>query len=102
MRLEVYSGAVRILASVALILFIGWICLDPLFCPDGCGATSSGLAVSPVSVPDGCCILCHAALGFESHAQGLIPGPFLRQPMIFIAYAVLPAPISRIDHPPRA
>jgi hypothetical protein len=94
-------GAVRILASILLILFIGWICLDPLFCPDGCAATSSGLTVSPVSVPDGCCILCHAAVGFESHVVELFQGPFLRQSMIFIAPAIVSVPISRIDHPPR-
>jgi hypothetical protein len=94
--------AVRVLASILLILFIGWICLDPLFCPDGCSTAPSSSVVSPMSMTAGCCILCHAALGFEWHVQELFRGPSLRQPMIFIAHAMIPAPISRIDHPPRA
>lgn len=101
MRVRFILGAVRVLASILLILFISWICLDPLFCPDGCTAASS-VAVSPMSATDGCCLLCHAALGFEWHVPELFRAPSLRQLMTFIAHAVVSAPVSRIDHPPRA
>ena len=93
----------RLLASILLLVIIGWTCLDPLFCLDGCiNTTPSSLSLSALSAPDGCCILCHAALGFKWHAQELFRGPSLRQPKTFIAYATLPVPISLIDPPPRA
>ena len=98
-----YTRCVRVLIPIlVVILFIAWVCLDPLFCPDGCGYAAAGSAIAPVNAPDGCCVLCHAALGLGWCGPQLVRGPSVRYPQVLIRYGVASTPPLRIDHPPRA
>jgi hypothetical protein len=98
----VNNGAVRKLVGIALVIAVTLLTgADRISCPDGCTSQEQTSATEHSQAPVHECVLC--ALGVETQAIVRCDAPPVTVSTVVFSVqsALLSAPISGIEHPPR-